>query len=271
MIRGCLRLQSEKREGDMRPRFTRIMMTIIAALCLGVMAGILLAQQPEATDARAPFDCSPEGLYTTLNMIGRLYYPEPTAPLDTFTNNVYQTGLLYQELALKCGYTEVSDANSNNLMTLQELIDQARLLEEQRIGTDPVEALAQMEDLTGDPVRGEALYNSYEKTVLKRRLNCVGCHAQSIGGPATENLWNSDALEEPEFEDYTIEQYFVESIINPWVYIVLGWADIMPPQYGEIMAAQDLADIVAYLRVVSADYTGPDSMDAIGEGTEPKN
>jgi mono/diheme cytochrome c family protein len=100
----------------------------------------------------------------------------------------------------------------------------------------------------GDPVNGEALALS---------KGCAACHIQAPTGPA----WLPSAGEpgigeraETRFtqSDYTgsattAEQYLLESIVQPEVYLVSGYANIMPNNYADTLTDQEAADLLAYL------------------------
>lgn len=106
--------------------------------------------------------------------------------------------------------------------------------------------------LTGDPVRGQELYNAQQRTELNQILGCSSCHLGGAQAPATEETWSNVVnirLNDPTFSGYTAEQYLVESITYPNDYVVDGYASgVMPQTYGEQMTAQDMADVIAYLR-----------------------
>lgn len=126
--------------------------------------------------------------------------------------------------------------------------DQPTLASEYESDTEAITVALQ--DVTGDPARGEALYNGAERTEVNARLGCSGCHLGGAAAPATEIQWAQvdERLAHPQLQGYTPEQYFVESIVQPNEYIVDGWAGgQMPQNYGEQMTLQDIADIIAYI------------------------
>lgn len=101
----------------------------------------------------------------------------------------------------------------------------------------------------GDPVAGEALTKSQA---------CTACHIDAPTGPA----WLPTAdqpgigdraatrITEPTYTGAasTPEQYLLESIVDPNVYVVDGFAaNIMPQTYGDNLTSQDVADVIAYL------------------------
>src|SRR4051812_40496677 len=87
--------------GMARPRLIFMLMTV--CVCLGIMGGVLLAQQPESTSA--PFDCSAEGLDQSMQSMGDQFPLDFAADTQNATANLYRRGLLYQQIALECGYT----------------------------------------------------------------------------------------------------------------------------------------------------------------------
>jgi mono/diheme cytochrome c family protein len=112
------------------------------------------------------------------------------------------------------------------------------------VGTDITKELPE-----GDPVNGEALTNS---------LACTACHILAPTGPS----WLAkdgepgvathaeQRITQPEYNGAatTPEQYLFESIVNPNVYVVPGYAaGIMPQAYASQLTDQDMADIIAYL------------------------
>ena len=101
----------------------------------------------------------------------------------------------------------------------------------------------------GDAAAGEALAQSQ---------GCTACHIDAPTGPA----WLPTA-DQPGIGDRaatriteatytgaasTPEQYLLESIVDPNVFVVNGFApNIMPPIYGDQLTSQNAADLIAYL------------------------
>jgi mono/diheme cytochrome c family protein len=112
------------------------------------------------------------------------------------------------------------------------------------VGTDITKELPQ-----GDPVKGEGLVNS---------KGCVVCHVTTPTGPAWPPTPDQPGIGDRSATrfsqaDYTgaasnQQQYLFESIVQPNAFVVSGFqANIMPPNYGETLTDQDVADIIAYL------------------------
>ena len=112
------------------------------------------------------------------------------------------------------------------------------------VGTDITQELPE-----GDAARGEQVAVSQ---------GCTSCHVSQAVGPA----WNPSATEpgigeraETRFEqaDYTgnatnAQEYLLESIVQTNVFIVEGFQpNIMPQNYGDLITAQQAADLIAYM------------------------
>ncbi len=115
-----------------------------------------------------------------------------------------------------------------------------------KVGTDIKVQLPE-----GDLERGE---------LLALRLGCISCH---VNAPDMPRFDAGDGLpsvlergvlrmEDPAYAGSaaTNEEYLIESILVPGAYAVQGpWRDdAMPPTFGDRMTAQNLADILAWLR-----------------------
>ena len=98
------------------------------------------------------------------------------------------------------------------------------------------------EEIVGSEVSGAVLYDD--------EFACTDCHGQGTA-PDTEGTYTrivNERLAMPQFADYTVEQYLVESITRPGDYVVEGYSSgLMPVDFGVRMTHQQLADIVAYL------------------------
>jgi mono/diheme cytochrome c family protein len=158
------------------------------------------------------------------------------AQLDSFTDetgsdpglaldNLFKVGAAYQELALNCGYIPADAATRS-------------------VGTDVERILATLQDISGDPLNGQVLYNG--------EFGCSGCHeGDNHVGPATEGTYTrieETRLKDPALAGYTPEQYIVESIVDPGHYVVPDHQNIMPSDFGKRLTAQELADLLIYLQ-----------------------
>ncbi|MEB2286620.1 MAG: c-type cytochrome [Anaerolineae bacterium] len=87
----------------------------------------------------------------------------------------------------------------------------------------------------GDPANGKALFDQ----------TCSGCHGATDGaGPALTGMGERATTRE---EGKSAEDYLHEAIVEPSTYVVAGFGDIMPKNYGEQYDAAQLADIIAYI------------------------
>jgi len=120
------------------------------------------------------------------------------------------------------------------------------------IGTDTEAAVVAVTALTGDATRGQALYTGEARTEVRARLACSSCHLGGLQAPATEETWANVLnvrLADPVNSGQSPESYIINSIIHPNDYVVAPYASgVMPQNYSEQLSAQDLADIIAYLR-----------------------
>lgn len=227
-------------------RIHRLGWGMLAALCLGLVAGVLVAQQatPQAVD------CSPEGLNAMLKDLAAQYPLDFAAEGDTATGNLYRMGLLYQQAALACGYAPGDDEKKTSIDLTLKVADIQTILQAQSVGTDPAVALAKIADLNGDPSRGQQLYNGLEPVLDGTKLTCSSCHNGNTA-PDVLGTWtriDEIRLKDPKLAGYTSEQYLVESIVHPAAYTVPGYVEnLMPDYFGTRIDAQMLADLVAYL------------------------
>jgi hypothetical protein len=208
-------------------------------ICFGLLllsAGILLAQietpapepsLPTATIRPVELTCDPnvlleeqQGLTVQLENFGDDSEANPGLALD----NLFKVGAAYQELALRCGYIPADVA--------------AR-----PVGTDVERILTVLAELSADPISGQVLYNT--------EYGCAGCHeGENRVAPPTEGTYTrieETRLNDPALEDYTPEQFIVESIVSPGQYVAPGYQNIMPHDFGERLTAQEFADLVIFL------------------------
>lgn len=110
-----------------------------------------------------------------------------------------------------------------------------------------IELAQQVDDIE----QGEELYKS-------DRLGCENCH--SMDGQfasLTENMWKTvieERLSFEQFSGYSPEQYLIESILMPDEYIPEDYQSrIMPINYEDRLQAQELLNIVAFIKSVGTD------------------
>ncbi len=110
--------------------------------------------------------------------------------------------------------------------------------------TSTEDLMVGLAEVTGDPQVGDQLYNGV-------MFGCSGCHLSAAVAPPIEGTWTrviNERLLEPQFADYTGEEYLAESIIHPGAFTVPGYtAGVMPTNFGDRTSYQQLADMIAYL------------------------
>ena len=111
-------------------------------------------------------------------------------------------------------------------------------------------------DITPAQPAGDAIKGA----TLATAKGCAGCHITAAVGPAwlasseqpgigtraatryTESAYTGKAT--------SAEQYLVESIVQPGAHVAAGFNNIMPATFGQSLAAQDVADLVAYMQTL---------------------
>lgn len=110
------------------------------------------------------------------------------------------------------------------------------------VDTPIADIMTGLAEVTGDPQAGQTLYAG--------SLGCASCHVAGVVAPITEGTWTrvqEVRLQEAALAGYSPEQYLAESIIHPSAYLVPGFADLMPKDFGNRITYQQLADLIAYL------------------------
>lgn len=224
-------------------KFATLLLCLLALLAAAALPAVL--QQEE--------NCTPQALTQQQAELNTLlaaadFTENPQEAFGLF----YTVGLAYQQMALDCGYQPTEEQLMELAISVAQLIDPAVLLAARAVGDDVEAILQTLEErgIYGDAFNGQLLYNGLVPGLDGTALGCSGCHS-GPAAPATEALWTRVVeirLEDPLLEDYSVQQYLVESIIHPQAYVVPGYlAELMPTYYGSRMDLQQLADLVAYL------------------------
>ncbi|HAJ05063.1 MAG TPA: cytochrome c oxidase subunit II [Chloroflexi bacterium] len=107
-----------------------------------------------------------------------------------------------------------------------------------------VSEVARIASLDTPEARGEQLYQNQ---------GCIGCHSLDgtiVVGPTWLNLYGRNE----ELDDGTIviadEDYLRNSILYPGDQIVSGYQNLMPANYAEILSADDITDLIAYIKTI---------------------
>ena len=164
--------------------------------------------------------------------------------------NLFRLGALYQTMALDCGYKPNEAEIDRLLEQTLSFVSLDDLILAQAVGADVEAILVDLEEVYGDPLNGQLLYNGLEPALGGGTLGCAGCHENAAVAPLTAGTWtrvDEIRLGLPAFADYSHRQFLVESIIQPMAYITPDYAGMMPEIYGRQLTTQQLADLLAFL------------------------
>ena len=140
--------------------------------------------------------------------------------------------------------------SSNIRFVIANWEETAELVEVPPAPTGPIAGTDITKELPeGDPATGEAISIS---------LACTACHVDAPTGPfwpASEDSPGigdraATRITQPDYsgEASTADQYLFESIVNPSIHLVTGYADgLMPNTYGSTLTDQEMADLIAYM------------------------
>ena len=215
-------------------------------LLLATLAALtaILAQDESAEE------CVAEKLAAQQSILADYLTPDFEADYGMALANLFRLGALYQSMALQCGYSPNDQQVDVMLLQALDFVSLDDLLAAQSVGKDVEQILLELDELSGDPLTGQMLYNGLEPTLGGVALGCAGCHENDVIAPLTAGTWtriNDIRLKLPEFTDYNHRRYLVESIVQPMVYVAPEFAGVMPDFYGTQLTAQQLADLVAFL------------------------
>lgn len=104
--------------------------------------------------------------------------------------------------------------------------------------------------LPGNPVEGERLFREFQPAA---GIACATCHRTDsddrLIGPG---LLSVGIRAQNRQEGLSAADYVYLSIVDPSAYVVAGYTDLMPKNWGQVFTEQQLKDIVAYLLALSA-------------------
>ncbi len=213
---------------------------------LTVALSVLIAASAMAQDDA----CSADALTQQQNTFAAYLTFDFVDDAEAALANLFRLGALYQTLALDCGYQP-------NQVEIDRLLEQTLafvslddLILAQAVGADVDAILLELEEVYGDPLNGQLLYNGLEPALGGGTLGCAGCHENEAVAPLTAGVWtriDEIRLALPAFADYSHRQFLVESIVQPMAYITPDYAAMMPEIYGRQLTTQQLADLVAFL------------------------
>ena len=100
----------------------------------------------------------------------------------------------------------------------------------------------------------EGATSPVEYGVRVYQINCVSCHtvdgSEGIGPSSWQRLAPSASWHSGETVVMD-EEYVRQSIINPGSQVVQGFSNVMPPGYGDTLAADEIDALVAYIKSLS--------------------
>ncbi|MBI5667218.1 MAG: cytochrome c [Chloroflexi bacterium] len=104
--------------------------------------------------------------------------------------------------------------------------------------------------LPGDPAEGERLFTTVHPVA---GAACSTCHRadseQRLVGPGLLNIGARAAQRVP---GESALDYIRTSIVKPSAYVVDGYPDIMPKNWGKVFSDDELNDLIAYLLTLEA-------------------
>ncbi len=89
----------------------------------------------------------------------------------------------------------------------------------------------------GDALNGEAVFAA----------NCMGCHSLDGTAGAGPSVAGMATRAGDTVEDTSARDYLYDALVMPSLYVVEGYADFMPPTYGESLSDAEIDDLIAYL------------------------
>lgn len=96
---------------------------------------------------------------------------------------------------------------------------------------------------TGDAARGATLFAE----AVDGAAPCSVCHAVTDETLVGSGLANIGSVASERVEGESAAQYLYNSIVYPAAYIVTDYPNVMPPNYGDVLTQQQVADLIAYL------------------------
>ncbi len=221
-------------------RVFRVWLPLLVLLLLGVGMA-----QDEVVEG-----CTGDDLANQRETLAGFLTADFAADYEQALANLFRLGALYQSMALRCGYEPNIAETTVMLNQTLEWVSLEDLIAAQSVGDDVAEIMLELDDERGDPLNGQLLYNGLEPALGGVTLGCSGCHESEAVAPLTAGTWtrvNDIRLQLPQFTDYTVSRYLVESIVTPSTYLPPDYGALMPEFYGSQLTLEQLADLVAFL------------------------
>ncbi len=107
------------------------------------------------------------------------------------------------------------------------------------------ESASSTDNLVGDPVEGEQLFKTFQPAA---GIACSTCHRvdsdDRLVGPGLLHVADRAKTRVAGEDQVT---YIHTSIVDPKAYIVDGYMDIMPKNWGQVFTEEQVNDLIAYL------------------------
>ena len=106
-------------------------------------------------------------------------------------------------------------------------------------------ATEQTDDGQGDPVEGERLFHTFQPAT---GIACMTCHRTDsddrLVGPGLKTV---GIRAQTRVAGMSAFQYIHTSIVDPSAYVIEGYPDIMPKNWGKVFTEAQIDDLIAYL------------------------
>jgi mono/diheme cytochrome c family protein len=103
---------------------------------------------------------------------------------------------------------------------------------------------------SADAANGKQLFNMFQPAA---GIACATCHRvdseQRLVGPG---LLNVGRRAESRVQGLSAVAYLRQSIVSPSAYVVLGYTDLMPKNWGQVFSDKQIDDLIAYLLTLKA-------------------
>ena len=98
---------------------------------------------------------------------------------------------------------------------------------------------------SADAANGKQLFNTFQPAA---GITCATCHRvdseERLVGPG---LLNVGKRAESRVQGMSAVNYLHQSIVSPSAYVVEGYADLMPKNWGRVFSDKQIDDLIAYL------------------------
>ena len=119
---------------------------------------------------------------------------------------------------------------------------------ESRLDQTPMPRVGQA---TGNPTNGKQLFNTFQPAA---GIACATCHhVDSEARLVGPGLLNVGKRAETRVQGMSAVEYLRQSIVSPSAYVVEGYTDLMPKNWGRVFSDKQIDDLIAYLLTLKGD------------------